>query len=52
MGHSAGPAWERAIRRAQELGAAAIFIIYGISDNITIWQSLGGNITTPGNSAE
>ena len=48
MGHSAGASWEGAIRRAQDLGAAAIFVIYGISDNFTIWQSLGGNITTPG----
>ena len=48
MGHSAGARWEGAIRRAQDLGAAAIFVIYGISDNFTIWQSLGGGITTPG----
>lgn len=48
MGHSAGEKWEGAIRRAQHLGAAAIFVIYGISDNFTIWQSLGGGITTPG----
>ena len=48
MGHSAGASWEGAIRRAQDLGAAAIFVIYGISDNFTIWQSLGGDITTPG----
>ena len=48
MGHSAGARWEGAIRRAQDLGAAAIFVIYGISDNFTIWQSLGAGITTPG----
>jgi hypothetical protein len=48
MGHSAGDSWIGAIRRAQERGAAAIFVIYGISDNFTIWQSLGGGITTPG----
>ena len=48
MGHSAGDSWEGAIRRAQEQGAAAIFVIYGISDNFTIWQSLGRNITVPG----
>ena len=47
MGHSAGAGWEGAIRRAQEL-AAAIVVIYGISDNFTVWQSLGGDITTPG----
>ena len=41
MGHSAGDAWEGAIRRAFEGGAAAILVIYGISDNFTIWQSLG-----------
>ena len=48
MGHSAGASWEGAIGRAQDLGAAAIFVIYGISDNFTIWQGLGGGITTPG----
>ncbi len=48
MGHSAGAAWEGAIRRAQEQGAEAIFVIYGISDNFTIWQGLGGGITVPG----
>ena len=48
MGHSAGDAWEGAIRRAFEGGAAAILVIYGISDNFTIWQSLGGGITIPG----
>ncbi len=48
MGHSAGASWEGAIRRAQDREAAAIFVIYGISDNFTIWQSLGGGITTPG----
>ena len=48
MGHSAGATWEGAIRRAQDEGAAAVFVIYGISDNFTIWQSLGGGITIPG----
>lgn len=48
MGHSAGAGWEGAIRRAQDEGAAAIFVIYGISDNFTIWQGLGGGITVPG----
>ncbi len=48
MGHSAGASWEGAIGRAQDRGAAAIFVIYGISDNFTIWQGLGGGITTPG----
>ncbi len=48
MGHSAGNAWEGAIRRAQDEGAAAIFLVYGISDNFALWQSLGGGITVPG----
>jgi hypothetical protein len=33
--------WTGSIRRAQEQGAAAIFVVYGISDNWAIWQSLG-----------
>ena len=48
MGHSAGATWEDAMRRAQDEGAAAIFVIYGISDNFAIWQSLGREITVPG----
>ena len=48
MGHSAGDTWEGAIQRAQDRGAAAIFVIYGISDNFTIWQSLGSDIAVPG----
>jgi hypothetical protein len=40
MGHSA--AYERAMARAFEKGAAAIGVVYGISDNFAIWQSLGG----------
>ena len=48
MGHSAGASWEGAIRRAQDRGAAAVVVIYGISDNFTIWQGLGGEITIPG----
>ena len=47
MGHSAGNRWERAIRRAEDLGAAAVFVIYGISDNFTAWQGLDG-ATIPG----
>jgi len=56
MGHSA--AYERAMARAAERGAAAIGVVYGISDNFAIWQGLGGQgeggpgrqrpITTPG----
>jgi hypothetical protein len=34
--------WTGSIRRAQEQGAAAIFVVYGISDNWAIWQGLGG----------
>jgi hypothetical protein len=40
MGHSA--AYERALARAFEKGAAAIGVVYGISDNFAIWQGLGG----------
>jgi Peptidase family M28 len=39
MGHSA--AYERAMSRAFEKGAAAIGVVYGISDNFAIWQGLG-----------
>jgi hypothetical protein len=56
MGHSA--AYERAMARAFDKGAAAIGVVYGISDNFAIWQGLGGSgegpaasqkpITTPG----
>ena len=34
--------WTGSIRRAQDQGAAAIFVVYGISDNWAIWQSIGG----------
>ena len=37
------------IRRAQDQGAAAIFVVYGISDNWAIWQALGGG-DTPGST--
>jgi hypothetical protein len=40
MGHSAG--YEGAIARARDLGASAIGVIYGISDNFALWQGLGG----------
>ena len=40
MGHSA--AYERAMARAFEKGAAAIGVVYGISDNFALWQGLGG----------
>lgn len=48
MGHSAGASWEDAIRRAQDRGAAAVVVIYGISDNFTIWQGLGRDVAIPG----
>lgn len=48
MGHSASESWEGSICRAQEAGAAAIFVIYGVSDNFAIWQSLGRGVTVPG----
>ena len=40
--------WTGSIRRAQDQGAAAIFVVYGISDNWSIWQSLGAGDTTAG----
>ena len=48
MGHSAQ--YEGAMSRAQEKGAAAIGVVYGISDNFAIWQALGGerSVTIPG----
>jgi hypothetical protein len=56
MGHSA--AYEQAMARAFQKGAAAIGVVYGISDNFAIWQGLGRSgdgpvaqqqpITTPG----
>jgi hypothetical protein len=54
MGHSA--AYNGAMARASDKGAAAIGVIYGISDNFAIWQGLGATgqgaqrhpITTPG----
>jgi len=51
MMHSAQNQWEGfgGIRRAVEKGAAAVFIVYGISDNWTIWQGAGRN---PGDGAD
>ena len=46
MGHTA--AFEGGIARAQEQGAAAVGIIYGVSDNFALWQGLGRDITIPG----
>jgi hypothetical protein len=34
--------WTGAIRRAVDQGAATIFVVYGISDNWSVWQSLQG----------
>ena len=48
MGHSAQ--YEGAMSRAQEKGAAAVGVVYGISDNFAIWQGLAGErpVTIPG----
>jgi Zn-dependent M28 family amino/carboxypeptidase len=49
MGHSAS--YEGAIRRAQDKGAAAVGVVYGMTDNFSIWQALGtaaAPITIPG----
>jgi len=50
MGESA--AWEGAWRRAADLGAAAIFTIWGYNDNLAVWQGMtagrGGQIRVPG----
>lgn len=44
MGESAG--WEGAWKRASDLGAAAIFTIWGYNDNLAVWQGMSGG---PGN---
>lgn len=51
MFHSAQSQWEDfgGIRRAVAKGASAVFVIYGISDNWTIWQGAGRN---PGGAAD
>jgi hypothetical protein len=50
MGESAS--WEGAWRRAADLGAAAIFTIWGYNDNLAVWQGMtagrGGQIRVPG----
>jgi len=46
MGHTA--AFEGGIARAEERGAAAVGIIYGVSNNFALWQGLGRDITIPG----
>ena len=38
MGESAG--WEGAWKRAADLGAAAIFTIWGYNDNLAVWQGM------------
>jgi hypothetical protein len=35
-------AWTGAISRALGRGAAALFVVYGISDNWAVWQSIAG----------
>jgi hypothetical protein len=50
MGESAG--WEGAWKRAADLGAAAIFTIWGYNDNLAVWQGISGgrgnSINVPG----
>ena len=46
MGQSA--AFEGAIRRANDAGAAAVVVIWGYYENYAVWQSLGGGVTIPG----
>jgi hypothetical protein len=51
MGHSAS--YEKAMSRAQQQGAAAVGVVYGISDNFSIWQALSERqpstpVTIPG----
>jgi peptidase M28-like protein len=50
MGESAG--WEGAWKRAADLGAAAIFTIWGYNDNLAAWQGMtagrGVQIKAPG----
>jgi hypothetical protein len=50
MGESAG--WEGAWKRAADLGAAAIFTIWGYNDNLAVWQGMtagrGIEIKAPG----
>lgn len=51
MGHSAS--YEKAMSRAQAQGAAAVGVVYGISDNFSIWQALSEpqpstRVTIPG----
>ncbi|HEX6896631.1 MAG TPA: M28 family peptidase, partial [Bryobacteraceae bacterium] len=50
MGESAG--WEGAWKRAADLGAAAIFTIWGYNDNLAVWQGMnagrGVEIKAPG----
>lgn len=46
MGQSA--AFEGAIRRANDQGAAAVVVIWGYAENYAVWQSLGAQVTIPG----
>jgi peptidase M28-like protein len=45
MGESAG--WEGAWKRAADLGAAAIFTIWGYNDNMAVWQGISGGRGNP-----
>jgi peptidase M28-like protein len=45
MGESAG--WEGAWKRAADLGAAAIFTIWGYNDNMAVWQGMTGGRGNP-----
>jgi hypothetical protein len=45
MGESAG--WEGAWKRAADLGAAAIFTIWGYNDNMAVWQGMYGGRGNP-----
>lgn len=46
MGQSA--AFEGAIRRANDAGAAAVIVIWGYAENYAVWQGLGAQVTIPG----
>lgn len=45
MGESAG--WEGAWKRAADLGAAAIFTIWGYNENLAVWQGMSGGRGNP-----
>jgi len=45
VGHSA--AWEGALKRAADGGAAAVIGIWGYDGNLSVWQSMGGGLANP-----